>query len=62
MGVDFEELLIAKGYSIRGPFSSYDEVVFRDKQDSDLLMEVEINFNVEAGQGALKNLSSIKIY
>lgn len=54
MGVDFEELLVARGYSIRGPFNSYDEVVFRDKQDADLLMEVEIDFNYEAGQGVFK--------
>lgn len=54
MGIDFEELLVAKGYTIRGPFNSYDEIVFKDKQDSDLLMEVEIDFNYEAGQGVLK--------
>ena len=54
MGVDFEEMLIARGYSIRGPFASYDEIVFKDKQDADLLMRVEIDFNYEAQQGALK--------
>ncbi len=59
MGVDFEELLVAKGYTIRGPFNSYDEVVFKDKQDSDLLMEVEINFNAEAAQGTLKRSKNI---
>ncbi len=54
MATDFEELLVARGYSIRGPFNSYDEIVFRDKQDADLIMEVEINFNMEAVQGTLK--------
>ncbi len=54
MATDFEELLVARGYSIRGPFNSYDEIVFRDKREADLIMEVEINFNMEAKQGTLK--------
>ena len=54
MGIDFEEMLVARGYSIRGPFSSYDEIVFKDKQDADLLMKVEIDFTYEAEQGAMK--------
>ncbi len=54
MATDFEELLVARGYSIRGPFNTYDEIVYRDKQDADLIMEVQIKFNSEAEQGTLK--------
>lgn len=54
MANDFEEMLVSKGYSLRGPFASYDEIVFRDKQDADLLMKVEVDFNYEAAQGLMK--------
>ncbi|MBA4409715.1 MAG: hypothetical protein C0397_09880 [Odoribacter sp.] len=43
MGNDFEELLTAKGFTIRGPFNSRDEMVFNDKVNSSFILEVQID-------------------
>lgn len=40
---DFEELLTAKGFKIRGPFHSRDEMVYNDKMSSDFAFMVEID-------------------
>lgn len=61
MGNDFEKLLTAKGFTIRGPFRSRDEMVYNDKRNSDFVLQVEIdlqpNYNrkykYEPGLGAL---------
>jgi hypothetical protein len=42
---DFEEMLTAKGFKIRGPFRSRDEMVFNDKQSTDFAFIVEIDLN-----------------
>ena len=52
MTLDFEEMLIAKGYSIRGPYATYDEIVYSDKSETDLMLGVEIDFSYEWDQGA----------
>jgi hypothetical protein len=38
MGLDFQALLTAKGFTALGPFASYDEIPFPDKKSSDLLL------------------------
>jgi hypothetical protein len=43
MNNDFEELLTAKGFKIRGPFRSRDEMVYSDKINSDFAFLVEID-------------------
>jgi hypothetical protein len=45
MGNDFEELLTAKGFKIRGPFRTRDEMVYNDKQSCDFAFEVQIDLN-----------------
>lgn len=65
MGNDFEELLTAKGFKIRGPFRSRDEMVYNDKQSCDFAFMVEIdlqpNYNrkyrYDPGLGAIKAAS-----
>lgn len=44
---DVEALLTAKGYKVRGPFSTRDEMVFNDKQNSDFTLEIAIDYNAE---------------
>lgn len=39
---DIEEMLIAKGFNIKGTYATYDEMVFNDKKDVQLLFSVEI--------------------
>jgi len=43
MGNDFEEMLTAKGFTIRGPFASHDAMLFNDKQNSSFALLVEID-------------------
>lgn len=45
MGNDFEELLTAKGFSVRGPFGSRDEMVYNDKLNSSFIIEIGIDIN-----------------
>lgn len=44
---DIEALLTAKGYKVRGPFTTRDEMVFSDKQASDFSLEIALNYNAE---------------
>lgn len=44
---DVEALLTAKGYKVRGPFSSRDEMVYNDKQNSDFTLEIAIDYYAE---------------
>lgn len=45
LGNDFEELLTAKGFTIRGPFNSRDEMVFNEKINSSFILEIQIDLN-----------------
>jgi len=47
MANDFEELLTAKGFTVRGPFGSRDEMVFNDKQNSNFILEIGIELKPE---------------
>jgi len=42
MESDFSEMLIARGFTYKGPLDNYDELVYSDKRDHDLVMEVEL--------------------
>lgn len=44
---DFEEMIIAKGFTIRGPFKSNDEMVYDDKLDTDIALLVDIDLQLE---------------
>lgn len=51
---DVEELLIDKGFRLKGPFQSFDEMVFNDKKDADVAIEIEIDPDFTAAQGGWK--------
>lgn len=42
LAADIEEAMTARGYSIRGPFKSRDEMVYNDKEVCDLAITIEI--------------------
>ena len=46
MPLDFEEIISAKGFRMRGPFRTYDEMTFPDKSESDLVMMPGIEIDV----------------
>ncbi|MEO7982659.1 MAG: hypothetical protein ABI688_01130 [Bacteroidota bacterium] len=45
MGNDFEELLTAKGFTVRGPFGSRDEMLYNDKVNSSFVLEIGIDIS-----------------
>jgi hypothetical protein len=47
MGNDFEELLTAKGFKIRGPFAGMGSMLFTDKKNSDFILTIDIDFNIQ---------------
>lgn len=50
MAGDFAEILTARGYTIRGPFRSYDEMTFPDKEGSNLVLSAMVDFTYDIGQ------------
>jgi hypothetical protein len=58
LGKDFEELLLARGYTIRGPVDRWHDIVYQDKKETDLVMEVEIQIAVAPLSGAVKRYYS----
>lgn len=61
MANDFEEMLTAKGFTIRGPFTSRDAMVYNDKQSCSFAFIVEIDlqpaynrkYKYDAGLGVI---------
>lgn len=49
MSQDVEQIIVARGYSIYGPFSTTDEMVYGDKKNCDLLLYIDIepDFNIQ---------------
>ena len=43
MASDIEELLTSKGFKVRGPFSSIDDMVVSDKTNSDFIIKISID-------------------
>ena len=48
MAGDFVEILTARGFRIRGPFLTYDEMTFPDKEGSNLVLSARVNFDYDA--------------
>ena len=45
MAQDFMEVLTSLGFRVRGPYDSYDQMTFPDKQGSELLLSAEYDFS-----------------
>ena len=50
MTKDFQEILTEKGYHIKGPFKNYDEMIYPDKEGSNLLLEADVKFRSDTSQ------------
>ncbi len=44
---DLSEILIAKGFSVRGPFASYDLIPYSDKKSIDMLLVPQTELRIE---------------
>ncbi len=51
MSKDFEEILSARGYIIKGPFDAYDFMTYSDKQECELGLFVDIDLDLEQISG-----------
>lgn len=47
MSLDFQQLLSARGFTVRGPFGSYDEMTFPDKKGSDLVLQPTLEVSLD---------------
>jgi hypothetical protein len=55
IGSDIEEVIIAKGFSLKGPYDALDEMIFEDKKRTDMLIQIEIAPSFTAVQGEWKS-------
>ena len=58
MTKDFEEILTARGFGVRGPFMEYNDMTYSDKEGSDLILTAEVEFSSDTSQikySSLKN-------
>ena len=46
MGKDFEEILSARGYILKGPYEIYDLMTYSDKNECQLGLDIEIDLNI----------------
>jgi hypothetical protein len=51
---DIEELIISKGFTMKGPYVSYDEMVFEDKKGVEMAIIIEISPSFTAVEGGWK--------
>lgn len=58
MGTDFVEMLVARGYSYIGPILQYDELVFSQKENAHMVLEVEMGWEMSGLDNALRYTDS----
>ena len=46
MGNDFEEMLTSKGFTVKGPFASRDNMVYTEKKTTDFIIQIEIDLRI----------------
>jgi hypothetical protein len=52
---DIEELIISKGFTLKGPYESRDEMVFEDKKQIEMAISIEINPAFSSAVGEWKS-------
>ena len=63
MAEDFVEILTSRGFSVRGPFRTYDEMTFPDKEGSNLVLTARIDFREDTSglQPAMDLMASVLV-
>lgn len=51
---DFNEMLLARGFTVRGPYRTHDEMTYPEKEGSDLILTATISFTPDTS-GVSKN-------
>lgn len=49
MSLDFEEMLTARGFTVRGPFRTHDDMVYEDKAQSSLMITPRLDVTTTVG-------------
>jgi hypothetical protein len=55
LGNDVEELIVGKGFTMKGPFQAFDEMIFEDKKRTDIAIQIEISPQFTAAEGDWKS-------
>lgn len=55
IGNDIEELIVAKGFNLKGPYSAFDDMIFDDKKRTDIVVQIEMDPQFTAAQGEWKS-------
>lgn len=56
---DYQEALIARGFSLKGPYENYDLMTFPDKEDSDLVLIPLVDVRVDISNSQLASERSL---
>jgi len=56
LGNDFEEILTARGYILKGPYEAYDLMTYSDKTECELGLDIEIDLNIQQTSGGWKHV------
>ena len=59
MSKDFMEVLGAQGFGVRGPYNSYDDMIFPDKEGSDLILTAEVLFGTDTNETRLADTFNV---
>jgi hypothetical protein len=59
MALDFQQLVAARGFTVKGPFVSYDELAYSDKKGSDLVLQPTLDVRVSLNN--VKNERHIRL-
>lgn len=55
LGSDIEEIIVAKGFNLLGPYEAIDEMIYSDKKKSDIFIQIEIEPRFTAHEGGWKS-------
>lgn len=56
IGNDIEELIVAKGFNLKGPYGSFDDMIFDDKKRTDIVIQIEMSPQFTAAEGRWKQI------
>ncbi len=59
MGKDFEQILTAHGYILKGPYDSYDLMTYSDKNECELGLDIELNVDILQTSGGWNHVPPV---
>ena len=59
MANDFAEIITARGYTLRGPFQTFDEMTFVDKDNSNLILNAKVDLQSDLSRTDVRFAKSL---